>query len=83
MVVDVGRRRRLDDEDVLISDGRVNLNRSFKGAELRDLAGGEGDTKSSSNSLCQLGMGIAYLHPYSSVRHSMTMAFPKLQCRFR
>lgn len=46
------------------------------------MARGEGDAESSSDSLCQLGVGIAYFHAYLSVPHSTTMASPKLQCRF-
>ena len=52
MVVDGGRGRRLDDEYILISDRRVNLDRSLEREELGDRARCEGNTESNAVSRC-------------------------------
>jgi hypothetical protein len=45
MVIDGGGRGGLEDEDVFISDGRVDLNAGLKREELGDMAGCKGDTE--------------------------------------
>jgi hypothetical protein len=45
MVVDAGRGGTLDDEDVLITNGSVDLDRGLQGGELGDLARRERYTK--------------------------------------
>ena len=45
MVVDVGRTGRLDDENVIVTDRRVDLNAGLEGEELGDPAGSESNAE--------------------------------------